>query len=107
MNIIQCILLLIAPGCCSGGTQLLAENVIAFRRVIFFFYSFRDTKLSIQKTGLLLGALALGVFSPDTSTFAADLPVKAKIAPVPYYDWSGVYVGVHAGYGGGMKDWSF
>ena len=20
-------------------------------------------------------------------------------------DWSGVYVGVHAGYGGGMKDW--
>jgi outer membrane immunogenic protein len=63
--------------------------------------------LSIQKTGLLLGALALGVFSPDTSTFAADLPVKAKVAPVPYYDWSGVYVGVHAGYGGGMKDWSF
>jgi hypothetical protein len=22
-----------------------------------------------------------------------------------FYDWSGVYVGVHAGYGGGMKDW--
>ena len=33
------------------------------------------------------------------------MPVKA-VAPVPaFYDWSGVYIGVHAGYGGGMKDW--
>ncbi|MDA9510866.1 hypothetical protein XI09_40675 [Bradyrhizobium sp. CCBAU 11386] len=37
---------------------------------------------------------------------AADLPVKAAALPVPAFDWSGVYVGVHAGYGGGMKDWT-
>jgi outer membrane immunogenic protein len=59
--------------------------------------------MKIKKTGLLLGACALGVFSPNVS-FAADLPVKAAVAPA-YYDWSGVYVGVHAGYGGGMQDW--
>ena len=32
--------------------------------------------------------------------------MKAAPAVPAYYDWSGVYVGVHAGYGGGMKDWS-
>ena len=39
------------------------------------------------------------------SALAADLPVKA-LAPAPaFIDWSGVYIGVHAGYGGGMKDY--
>jgi outer membrane immunogenic protein len=34
------------------------------------------------------------------------MPVKA-LAPAPaFIDWSGVYIGVHAGYGGGMKDWT-
>ena len=34
------------------------------------------------------------------------MPVKALV-PVPaFIDWSGVYIGVHAGYGGGMKDYS-
>ena len=38
------------------------------------------------------------------SALAADMPVKA-LAPAPaFIDWTGVYVGVHAGYGGGMKD---
>lgn len=40
------------------------------------------------------------------SALAADMPVKA-LAPAPaFIDWSGVYIGVHAGYGGGMKDYS-
>ncbi len=39
------------------------------------------------------------------SALAADMPVKA-FAPAPaFIDWSGVYIGVHAGYGGGMKDY--
>lgn len=39
------------------------------------------------------------------SALAADMPVKA-LAPAPaFVDWSGVYIGVHAGYGGGMKDY--
>ncbi|MBR0719097.1 outer membrane protein [Bradyrhizobium liaoningense] len=33
--------------------------------------------------------------------------MKAAALQVPAFDWSGVYVGVHAGYGGGMKDWIF
>jgi len=34
-----------------------------------------------------------------TSAFAADLPVKAMVAPVPaLYDWSGIYGGIHEGY---------
>jgi opacity protein-like surface antigen len=36
---------------------------------------------------------------------AADLPLKAKPIVAAGLDWSGVYIGVHAGYGGGMKDW--
>lgn len=41
----------------------------------------------------------------SVSASAADLPVKALQSAPPIYDWSGVYVGAHAGYGGGMKDW--
>jgi outer membrane immunogenic protein len=36
---------------------------------------------------------------------AADLPVKAKPIVAAGLDWSGVYIGAHAGYGGGMMDW--
>ena len=59
----------------------------------------------IHKTGLWLTAAALGAFVPAGAVFAADLSVKAAPVVPAYYDWSGVYVGVHAGYGGGMKDW--
>ena len=34
------------------------------------------------------------------------MPVKAKPIVAAAFDWSGVYIGVHAGYGGGAKDWS-
>lgn len=37
---------------------------------------------------------------------AADLPLKARPIVAAGLDWSGVYLGVHAGYGGGMKDWA-
>ena len=38
---------------------------------------------------------------------AADLPVKAvpMMPPSVVYNWSGIYIGVHAGYGKGMKQW--
>ena len=57
----------------------------------------------IHKTSLWLTAAAM--FAPAGAAFAADLPVKAAPVAPAYYDWSGVYLGVHAGYGGGMKDW--
>ena len=36
---------------------------------------------------------------------AADLPVKAVAVPQTIYNWTGFYVGGHAGYGKGMKDY--
>ncbi|UPK03929.1 outer membrane beta-barrel protein [Bradyrhizobium sp. 170] len=36
---------------------------------------------------------------------AADMPLKASPIVAAGLDWSGVYIGAHAGYGGGMKDW--
>jgi outer membrane immunogenic protein len=55
-------------------------------------------------TGRLVSAVALGLVLTQAAS-AADLPVKAAALPAPAFDWSGVYVGVHAGYGGGMTDW--
>jgi outer membrane immunogenic protein len=59
-----------------------------------------------KSAAILLGASALGALFPVNAASAADMPVKAKPIVAAGLDWSGVYVGVHAGYGGGMKDWS-
>jgi high affinity Mn2+ porin len=48
--------------------------------------------------GLLLGGLSLG-----SAVNAADLPItKAPVAPL--FDWSGVYIGAHMGYGLGHSN---
>ena len=53
-----------------------------------------------MKKALLSIALTAGFAG---SAFAADLPVKARPAPAPYYEapynWTGCYVGAGAGYG--------
>ncbi|KRR20526.1 hypothetical protein CQ14_10890 [Bradyrhizobium lablabi] len=50
--------------------------------------------------------LAASVLAASAATApAADLPVKAKPIVAAGLDWSGVYIGAHAGYGGGMMDW--
>lgn len=57
------------------------------------------------RTGLGLAASAAGAMFSFGSALAADIAVKAPLAPVPaFIDWSGVYIGVHAGYGGGMTN---
>jgi outer membrane immunogenic protein len=61
--------------------------------------------MRIDRLKLWLTAAAVGGLLPVSAVLAADLPVKA-LAPLAYYDWSGAYVGVHAGLGGGMKDWT-
>lgn len=58
-----------------------------------------------RSAAIWLGATALGAVVISGQALAADLPVKAKPIVAAAFDWSGVYVGVHAGYGGGMKDW--
>lgn len=55
-------------------------------------------------TGRFLSTAAFGLALTQAAS-AADLPVKAVALAPAAVDWSGVYVGVHAGYGGGMKDW--
>ncbi|SPP97086.1 outer membrane protein [Bradyrhizobium vignae] len=49
--------------------------------------------------------IVIGAALPLCSALAADLPVKAGLPAPAVIDWSGVYVGLHAGYGGGMNDW--
>lgn len=58
-----------------------------------------------NKTGLGLAASAVGAMLSFGPVFAADMPVKALVPAPAFIDWSGVYIGVHAGYGGGMKDY--
>ena len=55
----------------------------------------------MKKIAVVLSALAASA----TAASAADLLVKAKPIVAAGLDWSGVYVGAHAGYGGGMMDW--
>src|SRR5512140_2720750 len=57
-----------------------------------------------KRTTFWLTAVSLGALVPAT-TLAADMPVKAAPIVAANFDWSGVYIGVHTGYGGGMKDW--
>jgi outer membrane immunogenic protein len=62
--------------------------------------------MSRGKSGIWLTASALGALLQLGAAYAADLPVKAKPIVAATFDWSGVYIGAHAGYGGGMKDWA-
>src|ERR1043165_3941814 len=65
----------------------------------------RTTGMIRRNIGIRLAASALGALSPLGGALAADLPLKAKPIVAATFDWSGVYIGAHAGYGGGMKDW--
>jgi outer membrane immunogenic protein len=57
------------------------------------------------KARLWLGAGAICALTAAVPALAADMPVKAVPMVVPVYNWTGVYGGVHVGYGQGMKDW--
>ncbi|MBR0830756.1 porin family protein [Bradyrhizobium manausense] len=65
------------------------------------------TRRSVSALPFVLAfGLAFGPALIDAAS-AADIPVKAPaLAAAPIVDWSGVYAGVHAGYGGGMTDWN-
>lgn len=46
--------------------------------------------------------IALGIGIGSHASLAAELPLKAR---APAYDWSGIYVGGHFGYGGTNARW--
>jgi outer membrane immunogenic protein len=53
-----------------------------------------------------LAAVLCVLASGGKAVVAADLPVKARPMPVAAaYNWTGFYVGAHAGYGWADKDW--
>jgi outer membrane immunogenic protein len=51
----------------------------------------------------------LGATATSGAALAADMPVKAppRILPPPIlvYNWTGCYIGGHAGGGGGRTEW--
>jgi outer membrane immunogenic protein len=51
-----------------------------------------------MKTLFLAGVSAVAIASLAPA-HAADLPMKAPVAAVEYFSWTGLYVGVHAGWG--------
>ncbi len=53
------------------------------------------------------GFATLALLAVPFAAKAADVPIKApfyKSAPVSYYNWTGFYAGVNAGYGMGILD---
>jgi high affinity Mn2+ porin len=46
-----------------------------------------------------VAGLALGMFAMDVPALAADMPLKAP--RISFHEWSGLYIGAHAGFGGG------
>jgi outer membrane immunogenic protein len=52
-----------------------------------------------------LAAGAICALTAAVPALAADMPVKAVPMVSPVYNWTGIYGGVHVGYGQGMKDW--
>jgi outer membrane immunogenic protein len=57
-----------------------------------------------MKVSVAASAIILGLAAPS---IAADLPVKAvPPAPAAVLLWNGFYIGAHAGYGWGYKDWT-
>ena len=52
-----------------------------------------------------VGSVLLSALSP---AIAADMPVKGIRAPyiAPYYNWTGLYLGINGGYGWGTSNWT-
>src|ERR1700694_5874117 len=54
----------------------------------------------------VLAGAGLGLFALDGAAIAADIPVRMPVkAPYiqPVFDWTGFYIGAHAGYGRGTS----
>src|SRR6266581_7135924 len=47
----------------------------------------------------LLASAALGTLFVENLSLAADFGVRAPVAPIPVFTWTGCYIGAHAGAG--------
>jgi outer membrane immunogenic protein len=61
----------------------------------------------ISSWGLALAALLVGgaAHAADIDIFSAAPAYPSAFSPVPYYNWTGLYVGANAGGGFGNPDW--
>src|SRR5262245_20675155 len=69
------------------------------------YWPVRGHSMTTFKLQSLLSAVVLGALACAAPALAADLPVKAVPVVSSVYNWTGIYGGVHVGYGQGMKDW--
>ena len=53
---------------------------------------------------ILIGCVAVTAGALSVSASAADLPMKAMAAPVAAWNWTGFYIGAHAGAGWGTTE---
>src|SRR4051812_12798811 len=64
----------------------------------------RSRETLLAGAALFVGA-ALGLLALDGSADAADVTLQVKATPVQsVFDWTGFYIGAHAGYGGGSTN---
>jgi hypothetical protein len=84
--------------CCVVATQNQAGTGIL--REFRFTLTIWSLGMNRGKSGIWLTASALGALLPLGQALAADLPVKATPIVAATFDWSGVYIGAHAGYAG-------
>jgi outer membrane immunogenic protein len=52
---------------------------------------------------LILGAMTFAALATAGTALAADFPLKAPV-PVPFYAWTGCYIGGNVGYGGSLDE---
>ena len=63
--------------------------------------------MDVVRRCVRLAAGATCIVLSAAAAIAADVPVVLKAPAAPaVYNWTGVYLGGHAGYGTGMKDWT-
>ena len=63
--------------------------------------------MDVVRTCVRLAAGATCIILSASVAVAADVPVVLKAPAAPaVYNWTGVYLGGHVGYGTGMKDWT-
>jgi outer membrane immunogenic protein len=56
---------------------------------------------------LAIAAVAAGVVDASSAVRAADMPVKARAAPVPVRSWDGCYAGAQLGGAYGQSRWNY
>jgi outer membrane immunogenic protein len=59
----------------------------------------------ISSWGLALAALLVAGAAHAADIFSAAPAYPSAFSPVPYYNWTGLYVGANAGYGFGNPNW--